>query len=360
MGIQAYNNNDARIGKLAGEIIGHAMASEVLNIAVRNMDMPRNKSDNLIVRSWVPYGASVADPNNFFATQSPGTGGNAADGFAMEHLTTEGVTPTADTLSPRDVTIVLNQYSALYSLTDKDYDLFEDDISAAMKEQVGERMGLVRELVVYGKMKGATSKTYGGSAGATVASRSLVTGAIHAKLISGVVRTLSANHATKITRILSPSTNVATVPVEAAFVAFAHTDLEYDLRQLTDFHPVAEYGSRQTISDYELGTWQNVRFVLSPELQPYIDAGVAVGATGLKANSTNVDVYPIAFISKDAFATLKLRGQAVIDPVFLPPNVKDKNDPLGQRGYIGAKFYMCAEILNPGWLSVLEVGVTDL
>jgi N4-gp56 family major capsid protein len=360
MGIQTYNNADARLGKMAGEIIGHAMASECLNIAVKNMDMPKNKSDNLIVRSWVPYGATAADPNNFFASQSPGTGGNAADMFAMAHLTSEGITPAADTIVPRDVTIPLNQYSALYSLTDKDYDLFEDDIAEAMKEQTGERMGLVRELVLYGKMKAATSKTYAGSAGATVASRSLVTGAVHAKLLSGVVRNMNANHGKMITRILSPSTNVGTVPVEAGFIAFCHTDLEYDLRQLTDFHPVAEYGSRQTISDYELGTWQNIRFVLSPELQPYIDAGVAVGSTGLKANSTNVDVYPIIIVAKEAFACLKLRGQSVIDPIFIPPGQKDKNDPLGQRGYIGAKFYMGAEILNPSWLQVLEVGVTDL
>lgn len=358
--MQYYSTEAGRLEAMAGEIIGHAMASEVLNIAVKNIEIPRNKSDNMIVRSWVPYGATAADPNNFFSTQSPGTGGNAADTYASSHITAEGVTPGADTIVPRDVTIRLNQYAALYSLTDKDYDLYEDDVAEAMKEQVGERMGLVRETVIYGKMKGATTKTYGGLAGATVASRSLVTGAIHEKLISGVTRGLSTNHGGKITRILSPSTNVGTLPIEASYIAFAHTDVEYDIRALTGFTPVAEYGNRTTISDFELGSWRNIRFVLSPELQPYIDAGVAVGSTGLKANSTNVDVYPVIILAKEAFACMKLRGQAVIDPTFIKPGQKDSNDPLGQRGYIGAKFYMGAEILNPSWVSVLEVAVTDL
>lgn len=358
--MQTYNNADARLGKLKGQIIGHAMANEVLPIAVTNKDMPKNSSDNIVLRSWVPYGATAADPNNFFATQSPGTGGNAADTFLAAHLTTEGVTPNADTITPRDVTITLNQFSALYALTDKEYDLFEDAIDDAMKEQVGERMGLVRELVIYGKQKAATTRTYAGSAGATVASRSLVTGAVHAKLISGVTRTLNRNHAKKITRILSPSQNVGTLPIEAAFIAFAHTDLEYDLRALSGFITVAEYGTRQPISDYEIGSWQDVRFVLSPELQPYLDAGVAVGVTGLKANSTNVDVYPIIVMAKEAFAALKLRGENVMKPIFLPPNNPNGADPLGQRGYIGAKFFMGAEVLNSTWMSVLEVGVTDL
>lgn len=357
MGMQFYDNNAARLGKLAGEIIGHAIASECLNIAVKNIDMPKNKSDNMVVRSWVPYGATSSDPNNFFSTQSPGTGGSGTDTFVMSHLTSEGVTPAADTITPRDVTIPLNQYSALYSLTDKDYDLFEDDIADAMKEQVGERMGLVRELVIYGKMKGATNKFFGGT-GAT--SRATVSGALTQNLQDKVVRSLARNHASKVTRILSPSTNISTEAIEAGYIAFAHTDLEYDIRAMADFVPVAKYGSRQPISDLELGSVRNVRYVLSPVLDAYLDAGAAVGSTGMVANSTNVNVFPVIYVAKDAFACLKLRGQSVIDPTFISPMEKDKNDPLGQRGYIGAKFYMGAEILNPGWLAVAEVGVTSL
>lgn len=357
MTIQVYDNAAARVGTLAGEIIAHAMASECLNIAVENIDMPKNKSDNIKVRSWVPYGATVSDPNNFFNSQGTASGTDRTNGYTIGHLTTEGVTPAADTITPRDVNITLNQYSALYSLTDKDYDLFEDDIAEAMKEQVGERMGLVRELVIYGKMKGATNKFYGGT-GAT--SRATVSGALTQALQDKVIRSVKRNHGQQITRILSPSTNVSTEAVEAGFIAFAHTDCEYDIRAMPDFIPVAKYGTRKPISDYELGSVRNVRYITSPVLDCYLDGGAAVGSTGMVANSTNVNVYPVIYVAKNAFATLKLRGQSVIEPTFINPYDKDSADPLGQRGYIGAKFYMGAEILNPGWIAVAEVGVTNL
>ncbi|TQL87463.1 hypothetical protein FB549_0084, partial [Delftia sp. HK171] len=38
----------------------------------------------------------------------------------------------------------------------------------------------------------------------------------------------------------------------------------------------------------------------------------------------------------------------------------DKSDPLGQRGYVGAKFYMACTMLNEGWMAVAEAGVTAL
>lgn len=342
MGMQTYDQYSGRLNKMAGEIIGHAMHTEVLTAAAKQIDMPKNKSDQLVVRSWVPYGGTVSAPNTWTVT-------------AEAHVTQEGVTPTADTIVPRDVTFTLTQYAALYALTDKDFDIYEDDVADAMKEQVGERMGLVREMAIYGKMKAATSKVYSGGV-----ARTGVDEGITEKLISNVVRTLKSNHGNLITKILSPSQAVGTTAVEASYVCYVHTDAEYDLRRLPGFREVAGYGSRQPINDYELGTWQNVRFIVSPELSPITDSGATASGTGLKTSGTKVDVYPMIFLAKEAFAQVKLRGQNAIEPTFIAPGQKDTNDPLGQRGYIGAKFWFASEILNPGWIIVAETGVSDL
>jgi N4-gp56 family major capsid protein len=348
MAIQTMDTAQARIGRLAGEIIRHAIPTEVLAKPINQMDMPKNKSDTLIVRSWVPYGGTVAQPNQFTVS-------------AEAHITTEGVTPAADTIVPRDVTFTLNQYMALYALTDKDYDLYEDDIAAAMKEQTGERMGLVREMALYGKMKAATNKFYAGGGSTRASVNTFVTEA----LISKVVRTLQANHGTKITKILGTSGDYGTTFVEASYVCFTHTDQEYDIRRLAGFRDIAAYANRQVICEWELGTWQNIRFITSPELNPIINTGVAVASSvppnGIKSTGgANIDVYPMIFMAKDAFAQVKLRGSAALDPIWLPPGQKDKNDPGGQRGYIGAKFYHACEILNQGWIAVAEVGVSAL
>ncbi len=361
MAIQTFDQSPARIGKMAGEIIGHAMSTEVLVTAVTNKDMPKNKSDTIIFRSWVPFGSTAAAANTFFNSGNTGLGAtDATSVYVAGHITTEGVTPSADMIAPRDVVVQLQQYMALYSLTDKDYDLYEDDVAEAMKEQTGQRMGLVRELVVYNKMKACTTKFYAGAGtgvgATTVASRSLVAGTIQERHIAKVIKSLRANHGKMITKILSPSTNIGTKAVEAAYICYVHTDAEFDIRGLPGFVPVSQYGSRQPINEFELGSYNTVRFVISPELQPYYGAG----ATGTPGTPSAFDVYPFIFLSMDAFAAVKLRGQEAIDPIYLPPNQKDKNDPGGQRGYIGAKFWFAAEILNQSWIAVFEALVTNI
>lgn len=342
MTMQTYSTQAERIGKFKGEILGHAIATEVLTGACKQFDMPKNKSSTIVFGSWVPYGATIAAPNTWSIT-------------AEAHITAEGVTPDADTIERRDVTMVLNQYAVLYSLTDKDWDLYEDDIAQAMKEQTGERMGLVRELALYGKMKSCTNKFFAG--GTSVAT---VDETVSSSFMSNIVRSLKANHGEMITKMLAASANENTTPVQAGFVAYVHTDLEYDIERLPNFHPVAEYGSQQPINEYELGTAGKIRFICSPELSPLLDSGATASGTGLKTSGTKVDVYPMIIMAKNAFGQVKLRGSDDLDPTYIPPGMKDNSDPLGQRGFVGAKFWHASEVLNPGWMVVGYVGATLL
>jgi N4-gp56 family major capsid protein len=343
-----YESQASRLAALSGEFIGHAIPTEVLGNCGKQIEMPKNKTDTIIVASWVPYGGTTSAPNTWTVS-------------AQAHITTEGVTPKADTITRRDVSIQLNQYMALYAFTDKDYDLYEDDIVAGMKEQVGERMGLVREMAIYGQMKASTNKFYAGPSGVTT-TRATVAGKISGDFLNKMIRSLKANHGRPITKILATSGNYGTTGVEAAFVCYAHTDAEKDIRDLPGFKEVASYGQRKPISDYELGTWQNIRFIISPELYSYQNAATSITASTYDLYSTggtNPDVYPIILMAQDAFAQVKLRGANAIVPIFLDTK-PSKADPGGQRGYVGAKFWHGCNIINNGWLAVGECGVSDL
>src|SRR3990167_2307351 len=345
MAIQNYDTAAARIGALAGEIIGNAIPTEVLGNALSQKDMPKNKSETIKFRSWVPYGGTVAAPNTWSVS-------------AAAHITQEGVTPTADTITPRDVTATLSQYACLYALTDKDYDLYEDDIADAMKVQTGERMGLVREIAICGVLKAGTNKFYSGGT-----SRATVDGKITEMFMQRMIRSLNANHGGKITKVLSSSCDFGTKAVEAAYIAYCHTDCEQDIRALPGFRPTVDYGQRQVISEYELGTWGPVRFIVSADLSSIPSAATSVGAAALglyTSGSDYPDVYPVILVAKDCAAQVKLRGVNAIEPTLLLPNKIDKNDPLGQRGYIGAKFWHTSVILNNGWMAVGEVAISAL
>lgn len=346
MATHQYATITPRIGKLKGEILAHAIPMEVLGITGQQKQMPKNNSDTVVFRRYLPYGGV----DNRWITASN------VDTFATTHQVAEGVTPTADTLSAVDVTATLQQYAVLYAVTDRVVDMYEDDIPSEMKRQTGERLGLVREMVRYGALKAATNKFYAGGT-----SRATVNNTITLPLLRKVARTLQANHAKQVTSILAPSPNIGTAPIEAAYLVFCHSDLEPAIRDLPGYVGVHQYGSRKPIHPQELGSVERFRFIISPELAPYANAGAAVGSTGLESTSgSNIDVYPIIVVGEDAWGQVALRGMDSLDVTYIPPGSKDKNDPLGQRGYIGAKTYFTALVLNQGWMAVIEAGAPAL
>lgn len=347
MAIQEFNTQPARIAKLKGEILKKAIPMEVLGITGMQKQMPKNASDTVVMRRYLPFGGV---DNRFI------TGANVAT-YASAQITTEGVTPAADTLTAVDITATLQQYHVLYSVTDKTVDLYEDDIPAEMKTQTGERVGLIREMVRYGELKGCTNVYFGG----TGTSKATVNGTLSLNLIRKITRNLRANHAKMITNVLAPSPNIATQPVEAGYLVFCHTDLEPAIRDLTGFKHVVEYGTRKPVHEMEIGSVEGFRFILSPELAADINAGAVVGATGLfSTGGANIDTYPVIVAAEDAWGQVALRGQNALDVSYIAPGQKDKNDPLGQRGFIGAKFYHTAKILNNGFMALAWVGTPNL
>lgn len=346
MALQTFNTQAQRVGVLKGEILGHADPKEVLGITGVQKQMPKNVGDTVKFRRWLPYGGV---DNKWITGANVGT-------FANAHLTAEGVTPTADTIAAVDVQATLTEYACLYGLTNKTVDIHEDDIPSEMKKQTGQRIGLVREMVRYGVLKGMSNAFYAGGT-----NRATVSASLGLNLIRKVTRVLKANHAEMASTILDPSVKFGTSSVEAAFLVFMHTDMEAAARAIPGFVHIADYGSRQVIHPLEIGSVESFRFILSPELAPYINAGAAVGTTGLfSTGAANIDVYPVLVCGENAWGQVALRGASSLDVSYIKPGTKDTADPLGQRGYIGAKTWFTAQILNSGWAAVVECGTPDL
>jgi N4-gp56 family major capsid protein len=350
MAVGTYTNISQRVGTLKGDILSHAAPIEVLSLVGVDKDktIPKNKSNNVKFRRWLPYGGV----DNQWITAS-----NVAT-FASSQTAVEGVTGTADTLTPTDVTLTLVQYLVLYCVTDQTVDLHEDGdvIPDEAKRQTGQRMGLIGEMVRYGAYKAGTTVYYSGGT-----SRATVANTVTINVLRKVAKTLLANHAMPITKILVPSTSFATAPIEAAFVVFCHTDLEPAIRDLPNFKDIANYAQRKPIHEMEIGSCERFRFVLSPELAGYPDTGAAVGSTGMiSTTGTLIDVYPLIMMAEEAVGQVHLGGVENWDAWYLPPSQRDKSDPGGQRGYVGAKWYYTAGILNQGRLAVVEAGTPSL
>lgn len=270
----------------------------------------------------------------------------------------EGVTPTARSFAYEDVTATLKQYGDVVEITDVIEDTHEDPILQDITEQSGLNIGRTIESLTYGVLRAGTNVFYGNGS-----LRTSVNTPVTLDRLRAVSRALHAQKAATITKMLSSSPNFATSPIDACYPVVAHTDCENDIRNLPGFVPVANYGSRQKAHDTEIGTCESFRFFLSPDLPPFLDAGGAkVGAQGemVSTTGTNADVYPMLIFGDGAYGTVPLRGRESVKPSIIPVNQPTKDDPLGQRGYVGWKTWFTAVILNQLWMARLEVGVTKL
>jgi N4-gp56 family major capsid protein len=314
----------------AVEMLSHAEPVIILAKLGLTKPMPKNKAETVKFRRPVPF-APATTP------------------------VTEGVTPTAQKMSYVDVPATLKQYGRPIEITDKVADLSEDPVLMHASMLAGEQAGATIEAVIWGVIRAGTNVIY-----ANGSSRTAVNTPITLNKQRQATRVLRAQKAKMITRIVSGSTSLGTKPVEAGYVAVAHTDVESDIRNMAGFLPVANYGSRQTISDWEIGSIESVRYVLSPDLTPFADAGGAPGSTVLSTSGSQADVYPIIILGQEAFGCVPIKGGDAITPMVLNPGTPSKSDPMGQRGYVSWKTWFTAVVLNDLWMVRLEVAVTKL
>jgi N4-gp56 family major capsid protein len=311
------------------QMLKHAKPVMVLEKLGLNKPMPKNKTDTIKFRR----------PRVFTAATTP---------------LQEGVTPTETQFSYEDVSTTLRQYGQVVVVTDKIEDLHEDPVLNDASVQAGENIGRTIEALNYGVVRAGTSVYYSNGT-----LRTDVNTPISLSKQRAVLRSLKALKAQKITRSLSPSSDYGTRSVEASYVAVAHTDVESDIRNMPGFKTVSDYGTRSPISEYEIGSVEDVRYLLSPDLNPFLDGGGAKG-TMVSTTGTSADVYPVIYFGQDAWGMVALRGQGAVSPTIIPVGQKTKDDPLGQRGYVGWKTWHAALILNQAWMSRLEVAVTAL
>lgn len=311
------------------QMLKYAGAVTVLDKFGRPYRMPKNKSATIKFRR----------PKTFTPATAP---------------LVEGVTPDTTAFEYEDVTATLKQHGMVVGITDVIEDTHEDPVLNDATQQAGENIGRTIEALTYGVLRAGTNVFY-----ANGASRAAVNSPISLNKQRAVTRALKAQKAQKVTNILSGSPDYETRAVEAAYIAVAHTDLESDVRGMPGFTPAAEYGTRQFVSPYEIGMVEDVRYVTSPDLDPWLSAGGTAGSM-VSANGTNADVYPVLIFGKEAYGTVALRDQGAVEPTIIPVGRRDKSDPLGQRGYVGWKTWFVALRLNESWMARLEVAVTAL
>jgi N4-gp56 family major capsid protein len=267
----------------------------------------------------------------------------------------EGVTPTGRKLANQDYTVTLQQYGDFMTITDVIMDTHEDQVLQQATEVLGESAALTIETIRYNVLKAGTNVLYA-NGGQRDAVNTALTGAGGLTLQRQATTSLNRQNAKKITTVVASTPDFNTKSVEASYIAICHPDLESDIRGLTGFKPVADYGPHTTPFEGEVGSVEQVRYLLTTVATPFADAGGNKG-TMRSTTGTKADVYPVLVIARDAYGIVPLKGKDSITPMVVNPKPV-AGDPLAQRGTVGWKAWQNAVILNDAWMIRLEVGAT--
>ena len=330
MAISTYASISQRTNAFAAkEMLAHAEPIMCLSKFGMTKPMPKNKANVIKFRRPVPLAVATTP-------------------------LTEGSPPTAKAMTYEDVTVTLSQYGDVVEITDVVHDLAEDPVLKDAAMMCGEQAAETIETLMWGVLQGGTNVFY-----ANGAARNAVNTAITLNKQRAITRQLKANRGKKVTSMLASSVKYNTQQVAAAFIAFAHTDLESDIRGLAGFTPTEQYGSMQALP-YEIGKVEDVRYILTPVLSSIADAGGAAGGNFVSTTGSSADVYPVVYVAKDAYGHVALKGAEAMTPTIINPGQLDKSDPLGQKGVVGWKTYHKAFIANQSWMCRLEVAATAL
>lgn len=325
----------------AREMLKHASTWEVLGRLGTPKEQPLNDTNSTMFRR-----AKV------WKQKANGAPDIQPQDFAVQ----EGMTPTANTIGYENVHMTVRHWSVLFKLSSDAQLMHQEDIPSDMKQQTGETMAELKEKICWGKLRGGTGVIYQNGV-----SRNQVSTPISLTKLRLAARMIAAARGKMTASILGSSADFGTKPIEPGYICVGHTDNESDIRALPGFTPVAEYGSRKPISDHEIGSTERYRFMLSPVLDPFLGQGPAPGNTGMLAtNGTNIDVYPLIVMAKDAWGHIALRGHGAVKPVFLPATEINHANPSGQFGYVGGNCRFNAELLNQNWVIRIECAVSSL
>jgi N4-gp56 family major capsid protein len=264
----------------------------------------------------------------------------------------EGVTPSGSKLANQDYTVTLAQYGDYITITDVVMDTHTDPVLQQATDILGEQAALTVETLRFNVLKAGTNVFYANA----VAGRSSVVTAIALADQRRVTTALNRQNAKKISQVVASTADFNTKSVEAAYMAVCHPDLETDIRTMSGFKPVADYGPHTTPFEGEIGSVEQVRYLTSTVMAPWADAGGAKGA--LRSTSgTSADVYPVLVFGRDAFGIVPLKGKSSMTPMVVNPKPA-AGDPLAQRGTVGWKLWTATVILQEAFMARLEVGAT--
>jgi N4-gp56 family major capsid protein len=178
--------------------------------------------------------------------------------------------------------------------------------------------------------------------------------------------TLDTNRCPKKTTVISGSRMVDTRVLPASRVMYIGSELLPTFKAMKDLHnnpafiSVEKYAAGGMTLNGEVGSVDQFRLVVVPEMTKWAGAGAPVGAVvTYYSTGSRFDVFPILVVGDESFTTIGFQtdGKSVkFSITHKPPGreVADRNDPYGELGFMSIKWYYGFMLLRPERIALLR------
>lgn len=293
--------------------------------------------------------------DRFAQTTSINLPGNSTDTVKMRRYErlpkattplTPGITPPGSIPTVTDIIAKVNQYGDYVPYTDTVDELNPDPIlvnlTAVLRRQWAETINAVaRDIVTSGTNVQYADSTHNprtNTARTDITSNDRIT----LQEIQLAVRTLQIGGTDKITEYVNPQDEYATAPIRPCYVAIVDPFTAKDLKNVPGFVTPEKYVTGTNPLEDEIGSLDEVRFVLDTEGKSY---------------ASNVTVHATIIFGMDAFGAVQV-GEESTQIIFKSKDAGGAENPLNQRGSMGWKQYYTAKILNDDFIVRIEHATT--
>jgi N4-gp56 family major capsid protein len=175
---------------------------------------------------------------------------------------------------------------------------------------------------------------------------------------------LDNNRTPKHTKVITGSRMVDTRTIPSARIAYIGSELLPTFKAMKDLHnneafiAVQKYASAGNTVNGEVGTVDQVRLVVVPEMMKWAGAGGAEVA-GFYSTAAKLDIFPILVVGDESFTTIGFQtdGKTVkfkITHKKPGPDTADRNDPYGETGFMSIKWYYGFMALRPERIGLIK------
>lgn len=271
------------------------------------------------------------------------------------------VTPTYSS-----VTATAAKYGNAIQVTEE-VDLFNVNTrSAKLLDTLGANAGESLNTVCKAEYDNATIIRYcaNTAGGASTSGKSYVSSKMVTTDLQYAVNQINVNSGMPFTPMATGSRNIGTNPVRVSYYGITHVDSEEDIRTMTGFIPVEQYGGYTETMPFEFGAVNGIRWCSTQVATINLFAGKKTASGYRGSTTTTNNVYTSYVYGREAVGTVGLGNMhasssyemynpkypPAVEVIFKPAGSAGAGDPYNEIASLAWKSWFVAKILNANWI----------